>query len=168
MTLRNFLLDLFPRIMWIVQVVVIIIVSKAVLKEGFELVNDVLLLAISFVLITAGVTLFCWSQYYLFRHWKRFIPTKVVREGPFRWIRHPVYVGLYAVILGFGLLLSSFAAAFTVSACFLPFWIFQSLFEEQQMIELFGDDYQQYKSDVGMFFPKIRRRKEMLISSNNS
>lgn len=153
---KDFFLDILPRIMWIFQVVMIFGVGKGIFKEQFELTGDIFVLAIAIPLIVLGVVLFGWSQYCLLRHWKRFIPTKVVREGPFRWIRHPTYVGLYAVILGSGMLLSSLAA-FAISLGFLPFWIFECLFEERQMLKLFGDNYREYKANVGMFFPKMRK-----------
>ncbi|MHA2370704.1 MAG: methyltransferase family protein [Candidatus Hodarchaeales archaeon] len=161
MKLNDFFFDLLPRVMWIVQVAAIILAEWAIFQEDVQIAKHSLILGFSLTLIVLGIFLFFWSQYHLLRHWSHWIPTKVVREGPFRWIRHPVYVGLYAVILGFGLLLSSLAT-FVVSACFLPFWIFQSFSEERQMLELFGDDYRGYQSTVGMVFPKIRRRKQGL------
>lgn len=161
MKLNDFFFDLLPRIMWIVQVAAIILVEWSIFQEDVQIAKDGLILALSLILIFMGMLLFFWSQYYLLRHWSHWVPTKVVRQGPYRWIRHPVYVGLYAVILGFGFLLSSLAT-FVVSASFLPFWVFQSFSEERQMLELFGDDYREYRSTVGMFFPKMRRRKQGL------
>jgi protein-S-isoprenylcysteine O-methyltransferase Ste14 len=161
MKLNDFFFDLLPRVMWIAQVVVIIVAEWTIFQEDVQIAKHRLILGLSLMLIFLGAFLFFWSQYHLFRHWSQWVPTKVVREGPFRWIRHPVYVALYAMILGFGLFLSSLAT-FVVSACFLPFWILQSFSEERQMLELFGDDYREYRSTVGMVFPKIRRRTQGL------
>ena len=69
-------------------------------------------------------------------------------EGPFAWSRHPMYLGMVAILLGTSVLCGSLTS-FLGPICF---WLIIRLrfipAEEQSMIETFGDDYIRYKSSV--------------------
>ncbi len=79
---------------------------------------------------------------------------EVIDTGVFRIVRHPIYLG--AILFYLGAILSTLSLA---SALFwlliVGFYIWISRYEEKLLIEEFGEDYLNYKSRVGMLFPKV-------------
>lgn len=81
----------------------------------------------------------------------------VIRKGVFGKIRHPIYFS--EVLLYFGLLLidiSLVAAVVWLGAA--AFLYYLSRHEERLLLDRFGDDYQTYIREVGMWIPRIRKK----------
>ncbi len=155
MKLNSTLFDILPRIMWIAHVAVIFAARHIIFKEKLQISDEIAQLMLSAFLLFIGASLFFSSGHYVLKYRERFSATKVINEGPFGLVRHPMYVGIYLLLFGIGFLLSSIAI-FVVSLSMLPIWIIECYLEENRMIELFGDDYIEYRSRVGMFFPRLR------------
>jgi len=76
----------------------------------------------------------------------------VVTEGPFRFTRHPMYVGFLAILAGAAVLAGTLLPllVFGVMA-----WLFTAHFvipEERHMEEQFGDEYRDYRTRVRRWF----------------
>jgi protein-S-isoprenylcysteine O-methyltransferase Ste14 len=78
----------------------------------------------------------------------------LVASGPYRFVRHPVYSGYLALLLGSGI------AALNV--CLLLLWpvsllgiLIQAASEEQLLGERFGQDYQRYVRRTGRLVPRF-------------
>jgi len=81
----------------------------------------------------------------------------VIRKGVFGKIRHPIYFS--EALLYFGLLLieiSLLAAVVWLGAT--AFLYYLSRHEERLLLDRFGDDYQAYIREVGMWIPRIRKK----------
>jgi hypothetical protein len=81
---------------------------------------------------------------------------EVTRSGPYRFVRHPFYLGNF--ILDAGLVVMS---GCWLLAVLFPFWWFLVYVpvmreEEDTLIRLFGAEYQAYKARVPMLLP-VRR-----------
>jgi len=77
-----------------------------------------------------------------------------ITEGPYKWVRHPMYLGYQLVWLGF-LLLS--ANGFIGGAGILAFGLvmfYRTPQEEAMMREVFTEQYVSYCQKTGKFFPK--------------
>ena len=75
-------------------------------------------------------------------------PTALLTHGPFGWCRHPMYLGMIAILFGVSIIcgsLTSFAGP-------VIFWIVVRIkfigAEEQSMLYTFGEEYSGYKSKV--------------------
>ena len=77
-------------------------------------------------------------------------PPRLVISGPYRWVRHPVYVGFHLVVVGAGWAIGSGGLAWVVGAALLPAWIGYALLEERGLRRRFGAAYRSYQSQVGM------------------
>ncbi len=87
---------------------------------------------------------------------------EIARQGPFQFIRHPIYsvwifsfTGILAIIFNsWGLIISVVPIAIIWS------WLVQR--EEADMINKFGDKYKSYMGKTGQFLPSWKAMKESL------
>jgi protein-S-isoprenylcysteine O-methyltransferase Ste14 len=82
---------------------------------------------------------------------------ELVKSGPYKWIRHPIYTAYFFNYIGGGLLASNWVLTFIPVLCFGLMVHLRLGEEEAAMIEMFGDDYRQYMDRTGKFLPKIGR-----------
>lgn len=81
---------------------------------------------------------------------------QLVTDGPYRWIRHPLYTfgSLFyiaiALICQSWLILGIWAVAFLLLYLRLPL-------EEAELQKRFGEEYDRYKQRTGRFFPRLNR-----------
>ena len=83
----------------------------------------------------------------------------VIRKGVFSIVRHPIYLG--AILFYPALLIFSFSlvAAFIWVGVIL-FYFYLCKHEEKLLIEIFGKDYEKYKSETPMLIPRLIKRNE--------
>jgi protein-S-isoprenylcysteine O-methyltransferase Ste14 len=108
----------------------------------------------SAIIISLGLLLFISASIPLNKALKA---NRIAVTGPYKYIRHPVYLTIYVFSLGLGLLFYTWVW-FIVLAVFLPLWYLESKGEEKQMIQLYGDKYAEYRTRSGMFLPRIGPR----------
>ena len=77
----------------------------------------------------------------------------LVTHGPYRWVRHPFYV-TGALILASVTLLSANWLIGLLGLAVLGLLAIRTLKEEQMLIDRFGQEYRNYMTRTGMFFPK--------------
>ena len=83
-------------------------------------------------------------------------PRRLVVRGPYRYVRNPMISGVILILFGEALLILSrahFMWALTflaINAVYIP------LFEEPQLAGRFGEDYNQYRSNVPRLVPRLR------------
>jgi protein-S-isoprenylcysteine O-methyltransferase Ste14 len=78
----------------------------------------------------------------------------LVISGIYSKIRHPMYAGLILIMLGYFFFSGSLTAAIQL-ACLLVYLPIGIYFEEKNLIELFGEEYKTYKSQVPAILPWI-------------
>lgn len=79
-------------------------------------------------------------------------PQPLVTDGIFGLVRHPLYTSTMMVLI-FYPDMSHALALFTV-LCGLYFWI-GSYYEEQNLVDLYGQEYVRYRKEVPRFIPKL-------------
>ena len=67
---------------------------------------------------------------------------RLVREGPFRFVRHPIYVGGVLVFAGLSLVFSAWGLLF--AAALAVFWTAKARHEERLLVERFPE-YPEYR-----------------------
>jgi protein-S-isoprenylcysteine O-methyltransferase Ste14 len=81
----------------------------------------------------------------------------LVRTGPYRWIRHPLYSFGALFVAGWALLTANLWVAAT-SAIAAALIVRRTAIEERFLIERFGDAYRSYAAATGRFFPRVGGR----------
>ncbi len=84
-------------------------------------------------------------------------PRFVVRSGPYRWVRNPMYVANLLILTGEGILFHSWAILAWAAVIALAFHLFVVLYEEQSLSGRFGAAYEEYRRTVPRWWPAVRR-----------
>lgn len=114
----------------------------------------------------AGVALRYWAFHVLRHQWRvdvsdAGVERHLVREGPYRHMRHPLYLGACLEIVGLPVFLGAWGSLAFGVLVFIPLEIVRAYFEERFLRKLFGVAYQRYAAEVWAFFPlpfRPRRR----------
>ncbi len=83
--------------------------------------------------------------------------TSVVREGPYRFIRHPIYMSVLLILLGLAISTLSVAGIF-VWLLFFGFYDYISVYEESILSKKFGKEYTNYMQETPRWFPGVQRK----------
>jgi protein-S-isoprenylcysteine O-methyltransferase Ste14 len=86
-------------------------------------------------------------------------PRLLVRGGPYRYVRNPIYIGIVAVLLGETAFLRSAALLLWSLVVALSFHLAVVLYEEPGLKERFGVDYERYMAAVPRWVPRLRRSR---------
>jgi protein-S-isoprenylcysteine O-methyltransferase Ste14 len=81
-------------------------------------------------------------------------PRKFVAVGPYRFVRNPMYIGGFIVLLGFGLYEQSLAILLFTLPWLLLAHLFVILYEEPHLRHLFGTPYEVYCRSVRRWLPR--------------
>ena len=83
---------------------------------------------------------------------------QLVTEGPYRWVRHPLYATGLALLLSVGMMSANavLLAIPVVGAVFVLQVIVPR--EEAALQERFGDAYRRYMQRTGRLLPRLRKR----------
>jgi len=79
---------------------------------------------------------------------------KLVTNGIYRYIRHPLYTFGSSMFVAFGMMADSWFIALLGVLAFILMTI-RTPKEEANLIEKFGDEYREYMKRTGRFLPKI-------------
>ena len=94
----------------------------------------------------------------MWKGWKLIHAAKgvLVTEGPYAYVRHPQYSGLFLVMIG---MLIQWPTIITALMFPVLVFVYYSLSkrEEGDMIKTFGDEYKKYMERIPMFMPKLGR-----------
>ncbi len=80
--------------------------------------------------------------------------------GPYVYVRSPMYFGVVALTLGFGLAVASLAVLLWGLILVCWYWFFLIPFEERELLALFGTSYADYRRQVPKLFPYGRKYRQ--------
>jgi protein-S-isoprenylcysteine O-methyltransferase Ste14 len=83
-------------------------------------------------------------------------PRVFVANGPYRYVRNPMYIGGLVLLLGFGLYERSISILFMTVLLFPLFHLFVRFYEEPTLTRKFGSSYQEYLRKVRRWSPRWR------------
>lgn len=80
---------------------------------------------------------------------------RIVRDGPYRWLRHPSYTGALATFYGFAVAFGNWASLLVVVVPVTAVFLRRIRVEEQALSEAFPVDYPQYAATTRRLLPFI-------------
>jgi protein-S-isoprenylcysteine O-methyltransferase Ste14 len=99
-----------------------------------------------------------WARRSLGRNWSGAIAAnenhELVRTGPYRFVRHPIYSGVFGLYLGGTLVSGEWHALVGLALAAIAYWR-KIRMEERHLRKLFGVDYQDYERYTRRFIPRV-------------
>ncbi len=112
---------------------------------------------VGLTLMAAGLGFAVWARRHLGRNWSASVVVKedhtLVRTGPYRRIRHPIYTGILLAFLGTVLAIGEWRGLVAVPLAFLSFALKSGL-EEARMAETFPE-YAEYRRATAALIPGL-------------
>jgi protein-S-isoprenylcysteine O-methyltransferase Ste14 len=111
------------------------------------------------VALTAfGCAFAIWARIFIGANWSGSVQVKVghelMRGGPYRFVRHPIYTGLLVAMLGTGMVRDRVMSLVGFVLLVAGFWV-KSRMEEEFMRKTFGAEYEEYRRRTGGLLPRF-------------
>ena len=113
-------------------------------------------------ILAGGITILREAHHHLGKSFHSLIVSKedqsLVKTGPYRWIRHPIYTAYLMNYIGSGLLSSNLILTFVPVTMFSILVVMRMDKEEAVMREQFGQKYTEYMKHTGRLVPQIKMK----------
>ena len=84
---------------------------------------------------------------------------ELVTDGPYRWIRHPMYTAFFILHVAAFLLTANWFIGLTWMSGLTAIIFLRVKREEAMLLSAFGSEYRSYMENTGRFVPIIRKKK---------
>ncbi len=117
--------------------------------------------AFGILLFVCGMGLRRWAIRALGPSWTVYVAppshpdSLVTSAGPYKYLRHPYYLGSTAEFFGLLMFLVGLGIASVITAIQLVAYTVRARAEEQQLLSKFNTEYAMYRNRVGGFLPKL-------------
>jgi len=113
---------------------------------------------VALVLVAGGLAFSVWARAVLGGNWSASVTLKdgheIVRSGPYRWVRHPIYTGLIVAIAGSALARGEWRGIVAIAIATAALWR-KLRMEERWLTEEFGQRYADYRKQTRALIPFI-------------
>lgn len=134
------------------------VIAVSLLAKTDFLVSIRMLKPLGMATFLLGMSLFAWGVVHLkgaFLGNVEPISDVLVTTGPYRFVRHPVYLGMVIPTLGLALGLRSLWGVIGVFLVFVPVSAYRAKLEEKAMARRFGQEWTDYATRTHFMFPLI-------------
>lgn len=126
-----------------------------VLSRRVFLDNPVLVLICAIATIF-GLLFAVWARLALGRNWSGSVTIKndhqLIRRGPYRWIRHPIYTGMLAALLATVVIQGMISGLLGFALIWIALYR-KAKREESFLSQEFGEAFAEHRQHTGMFLP---------------
>jgi protein-S-isoprenylcysteine O-methyltransferase Ste14 len=134
-----------------------VILLLRVFRGGSLAVNSPVLAVIGAVVFACGIALAVWARIHLGRNWGMPMTQKaepeLVTSGPYRFVRHPIYSGLLAALLGTAL--ATNLIGLIIVLLLGGYFYYSASVEERNLVATFPTAYPAYRSSTKMLVPFV-------------
>jgi protein-S-isoprenylcysteine O-methyltransferase Ste14 len=109
-------------------------------------------------IMASGVAIAFWARFHLGANWSGVVTVKegheLIRTGPYRAIRHPIYTGILLAFLGNIMEVGQVRGLIGLLMIWLSFYL-KARREESFLSQEFGAKFNEHSQHTGMFLPKF-------------
>jgi protein-S-isoprenylcysteine O-methyltransferase Ste14 len=80
---------------------------------------------------------------------------KLIITGMYRYVRNPMIIGVFTVLIGESITISSLNILIWAAIFFIINNIYFLIYEEIDLLKKFGDEYSEYKKNVPRWIPRL-------------
>ena len=106
--------------------------------------------------LAVGLAFSVWARIYLGQNWSGTVTIKqdhkLIRGGPYRFARHPIYTGVIVGVIGSAIARGEWRGLLALVIVFAALWRKLRL-EERWLGETFGEEYTKYRAEVSALIP---------------
>jgi protein-S-isoprenylcysteine O-methyltransferase Ste14 len=136
---------------------VMVLMSVGIFRDGSLAVRSPVLGAIGAAVFASGITLAIWARVHLGRNWgmpmSQHADAQLVTSGPYRFVRHPIYSGLLAGLLGTALVTN--LIDLIIVAVLGAYFYYSASVEEKNLTATFPTAYPAYRTSTKMLIPFV-------------
>ena len=111
------------------------------------------------IAVILGLGFTVWARRNLGRNWSAEVAVKeshtLVRTGPYRYVRHPIYTGMLGMLIATGLSISHWITLLAAIVVFAIGTFIRVRIEERLLRETFGQSFDEYARAVPAVIPGI-------------
>lgn len=115
--------------------------------------------ALVMLLMGTAIGLFAASSQALGRNWSILARTRcdheLVQDGPYAYVRHPIYLGLLFFLLALSAALGHWLQLIAAVPLYVAGTMIRTRAEDRLLEQAFGDTFRNYRSATPALFPKI-------------
>ena len=104
-----------------------------------------------------GIMLCIWARLHLGKYWSDKVVLKVdhrlIRSGPYRFLRHPIYSGVLLGIAGTALAIGEWRGVLALAVASVNY-VFKARREERILAGQFGEEFAEYTKHAGFLAPR--------------
>jgi protein-S-isoprenylcysteine O-methyltransferase Ste14 len=134
-----------------------VVLLVRVFRGGSLAVHSPVLGAIGAVVFASGLALAIWARVHLGHNWGMPMTQKaepeLVTSGPYRFVRHPIYSGLLAGLLGTALVTN--LIGLIIVAILGAYFYYCASVEEKNLTATFPTAYPAYRTSTKMLIPFV-------------
>ena len=120
--------------------------------------DNAVLMMVCVLATILGLLFAVWARLTLGSNWSGTVTIKtnhqLIRRGPYRWIRHPIYTGMLAALLATAVAQGLLSGLLGVALVFLAFYR-KAKREESFLAQEFGEGFTEHRQHTGMFLPRF-------------
>jgi protein-S-isoprenylcysteine O-methyltransferase Ste14 len=138
-------------------ILLVVVVARLAAGNSLHTRSDLALAVVGTVVFAGGLLLAVWARIHLGRNWGMPMSQKdepeLVTDGPYRFVRHPIYTGILLGLVGTALA----TTLYLLIACLLAgaYFIYSARVEEQNLIRTFPRQYPIYRARTKMLIPFV-------------
>jgi protein-S-isoprenylcysteine O-methyltransferase Ste14 len=134
-----------------------VVVVIRVLRGGSLAVHSPVLAGIGAAVFATGLAVAIWARVDLGRNWGMPMTQKaepeLVTSGPYRFVRHPIYSGLLAGVLGTAL--ATDLIGLIIAVILGGYFYYSASVEEKHLTTIFPSAYPAYQAGTKMLIPFV-------------
>jgi protein-S-isoprenylcysteine O-methyltransferase Ste14 len=113
---------------------------------------------VGLLLTVLGLGFAVYARAWLGRNWSGTVTLKegheLIRGGPYRWVRHPIYTGILLAVLGSAIAIGEWRGLLALALITVAF-LRRVTVEERVLHGQFGDAYTHYQAEVPALLPGV-------------
>ena len=147
------------QIMWSLFVTQLLIVIEAAYLRFPASVEWDIFTTTSLLVMISGLVIRTWAVYTLGNYFTMHLAIqkehKIIRQGPYRYVRHPSYSGAFLTFLGTAIFMHAWLSLILALIILPAAWLRRIHYEEKMLSDELGEEYISYCKSVKRAIPYI-------------